>query len=162
MLRTLHRTIEIVKLIWQARWRHMLILLVMACSSSSLSPSQSEESDPYSVHLLHVAMKTRSEGLFIAKVQTHMARMGDKVSIALLKDLSESELLDPNKVEEYLPIIQESFSQPQFIEVEIDKRAKVTMFLLKHVRQGVLDDRVQQDVDNTIRFVEEKTSKANP
>jgi len=36
------------------------------------------------------------------------------------------------------------------------------MFLLKHVRQGVLDDRVQQDVDNTIRFVEEKTSKANP
>ena len=113
----------------------MLILLVMACSSSSLSPSQSEESDPYSVHLLHVAMKTRSEGLFIAKVQTHMARMGDKVSIALLKDLSESELLDPNKVEEYLPIIQESFSQPQFIEVEIDKRAKVTMFLLKHVRQ---------------------------
>jgi len=35
------------------------------------------------------------------------------------------------------------------------------MFLLKYVRQGVLDARVQQDVDNTIRFVEEKTSKAN-
>ena len=145
-------------------WRHMLILLVMACSSFSsyLSLSQSEESDPYSVQLLRVAMKTRSEGIFIAKVQTHMARMGDKVSIALLKDLSESELLDPNKVEEYLPIIQESFSQPQFIEVEIDKRPKVTMFLLKYVRQGVLDARVQQDVDNTMRFVEEKTSKTNP
>ena len=145
-------------------WRHMLILLVMACSSFSsyLSLSQSEESDPYSVQLLRVAMKTRSEGIFIAKVQTHMARMGDKVSIALLKDLSEAELLDRNKVEEYLPIIQESFSQPQFIEVEIDKQPKVTMFLLKYVRQGVLDARVQQDVDNTIRFVEEKTSKANP
>lgn len=145
-------------------WRQMLILLVMACSSfsSSLSLSQSEESDPYSVQLLRVAMKTRSEGIFIAKVQTHMARMGDKVSIALLKDLSEAELLDRNKVEEYLPIIQESFSQPQFIEVEIDKRPKVTMFLLKYVRQGVLDARVQQDVDNTMRFVEEKTSKTNP
>ena len=145
-------------------WRQMLILLVMACSSfsSSLSLSQSEESDPYSVQLLRVAMKTRSEGIFIAKVQTHMARMGDKVSIALLKDLSESELVDRNKVEEYLPIIQESFSQPQFIEVEIDKRPKVTMFLLKYVRQGVLDARVQQDVDNTMRFVEEKTSKTNP
>jgi len=141
-------------------WRHTLILLVMACSSfsSSLSPSQTEESDPYSVHLLQVAMKTSSEGLFIAKVQTHLARMGDKVSIALLEDLSESELLDPNKVEEYLPIIQQSFSQPQFIEVEIDKQPKVTMFLLKYVRRGILDSRVQQDIDNAIRFVEEKTS----
>jgi hypothetical protein len=141
-------------------WRHMLILLVMACSSfsSSRSPSQSEESDPYSVHLLQAAMKTRSEGLFIGTLQKHMARMGDKVSIALLKHLSESELLDPNKVEEYLPIIQDSFSQPQFIEVEIDKQPKVTMFLLKYVRRGVLDSRVQQDIDNTIRFVEEKTS----
>ena len=144
-------------------WRHMLILLVMACStfSSSLSPSQSEESDPYSVHLLQAAMKTRSEGLFIGTLQRHIARMGDKVSIALLKDLSESELLDPNKVEEYLPIIQDSFSQPQFIEVEIDKQPKVTMFLLKYVRRGILDSRVQQDIDNTIRFVEEKTSRAN-
>jgi len=139
-------------------WRHMLILLVMACSSSSRSPSQSEEFDPYSVHLLQAAMKTRSEGLFIGTLQKHMARMGDKVSIALLKHLSESELLDPNKVEEYLPIIQDSFSQPQFIEVEIDKQPKVTMFLLKYVRRGILDSRVQQDIDNAIRFVEEKTS----
>ena len=96
--------------------RSILLLLAILCLFPFLLVSQSEDADPYSVHLVRMAMETRSKGVFIAKVQTHLARMGDQVSIALIKDLNETDLVDPHKVEEYLPLIRDCFSDPHQIE----------------------------------------------
>jgi hypothetical protein len=57
------------------------ILFLMLCFSTSMI-GQSEEADPYSVKLVQAALKTRSGGLIIATVQTHLARMGDGAAIA--------------------------------------------------------------------------------
>ena len=133
--------------------RSILLLLAILCLFPFLLVSQSEDADPYSVHLVRMAMETRSKGVFIAKVQTHLARMGDQVSIALIKDLNETDLVDPHKVEEYLPLIRDCFSDPQQIELEIDRKPRVTLFLLRYVRQAVYDPQVQRDLDDTMRFV---------
>jgi hypothetical protein len=139
--------------------RSILLLSTMFCFFPLLSVSQSEDADPYSLQLVRTAMQTRSKGVIIAKVQTHIARMGDRVSIALIKDLNETDLVDPRKVEEFLPIIRDCFSQPRQIQLEMDKKPKVTLFLLRYVRQNVYDPQVQRDLDQTIRFVIDKTEK---
>src|SRR5260370_26565391 len=105
-----------------------LLLCATLCSFPTLFATQSEESDPYSIKLVQTALKTRSDGIVIAKVQTHLARMGDRVSVALLKDLSENMLTDPSTVEGFLPIIRDAFSEPRLIATEIDKEPRVTLF----------------------------------
>jgi hypothetical protein len=111
------------------------VTLSMLCLSISL-PGQVEENDPYSVKFVQTTMKNRAQGLVIAKSQTHLARIGDGASIALLKVLSDSELSDPRMIEVYLPIIRGAFSEPQFITITVDKKPCVTLFLLKHVQKN--------------------------
>jgi hypothetical protein len=139
--------------------RSIFLLLAILCFFPLLSVSQSEDADPYSVRLVRMATHSHFKGVIIAKVQTHIARMGDQVSIALLKDLSDADLVDPQKVEEFLPVIRDCFSQPQQIELDIDKKPRITLFLLRYVRQAVHDPQVQRDLDETIRFVIDKTEK---
>jgi hypothetical protein len=137
------------------------ILVGMLCFPAS-TIGQSEEADPYSVKLVQAALKTRSGGLIIAKVQTHLARMGDGVSIALVKIFTEAELEDPQTVEAFLPIIRESFSQPQFISVDIDKKPMVTLFLLKQLKRNITSAQTDGDIEETIKFVNEKAATQNP
>jgi hypothetical protein len=137
------------------------ILFGMLCLPIS-TVGQFEEADPYSVKLVQAALRTRSGGLTIAKVQTHLARMGDAASIALLKIFNEAELEDPHIVEVFLPIIRDSFSQPQLISVDIDKKPMITLFLLKQLKRNIADAQTQGDIDETIKFVHEKTTSQTP
>lgn len=51
----------------------------------------------------------------------------------------------------------QSFSDPQSISVDLDKKPSVTLFLLKYLKQNVPDAHAQQGIEETIKFVEEKT-----
>src|SRR5256885_7359874 len=42
-------------------------------------------------------------------------RLGDQVGIALQKIFNEKELVDPENIRKYLPIIRSSFSYPQLV-----------------------------------------------
>jgi hypothetical protein len=112
-----------------------------------------------------MALKAQSQGLIIAKINTNVARKGDQVSIAILKILNEGELTDPHAVERFLPVIRDSFSQPQLISLDIDKKPKVTLFLLNFLQRSVPDPQTRREIAETIRFVNEKTkidSSATP
>jgi hypothetical protein len=133
------------------------LLCGVLCSVPTSLAGQSEESDPYSIKLVQTALKTRSEGIVIAKVQTHLARMGDRVSVALLKNLSADMLTDPTTIEGFLPVIRDAFSAPGLIATEVDKEPRVTLFFLKYVRQSISNTRTQQKIDETIQFVKLNT-----
>ena len=133
----------------------MTILFGILCFPTS-TIGQSEEADPYSIKLVQAALRTRSRGLVIAKAQTHLTRMGDGVSIALLKIFSQAELEDPHTVEAFLPIIRDSFSEPEFISVDIDKKPMVTLFLLRQLQRNINDAQTDVDIEVTIKFVNEK------
>jgi hypothetical protein len=144
-----------------ALWLTLLSSLLCLFSTFVVEQSDSTtEADPYSMQLVQMALRTRTEGQIIAKVQTHLSRMGDGVSIALLKILTEDDFREPHRVQEFLPIIREAFSQPQLISNEIDKKPKVTLFLLAHIRQDVPDIQAQHDIDETIQFLRQKTEGA--
>ena len=93
----------------------------------------------------------------LASVNKHLQRLGDGISIALLKIMEEQNFTDPKTVEASLSLIRLSFSYPQIISLEADKKPKVTLFLLKHLDQNVFDSQTKRDIQETIQYVERQT-----
>lgn len=135
---------------------------IVLCLIGSLLPlparGQCEQVDQYSVGLVQSALKLHQQGIGVSFVEKNIPRLGDKVSIALMKIFTDRELSDPKTVESILPVIRESFSQPQFISVGVDRKPSVTLIFLKYLRQTVLDPRAQDDIAQTIRFVTENAA----
>jgi hypothetical protein len=119
--------------------------------------SNEVEADPYSITLVQSALKAHSQGVLLSWIEKRLSWCGDRVSVALLKTLSEHDLSNPETIETFLPIIRQSFSDPQGISVDLDKKPSVTLFLLKYLKQNVPDARAQQGIEETIKFVEEET-----
>jgi hypothetical protein len=126
---------------------------ILMCAASSRG--QSDEHDSYSISIVESA----SQGTSLSQPQKNLLRLGDATSIAIVKLLSEGDLSNPQIVESFLPVIRQSFSYPQLISVDVDKRPKVTLFLLKYLeQQNIPDAQTQRDIEETIKFVKDKTT----
>jgi hypothetical protein len=90
-------------------------------------------------------------------VEKNIPRLGDRVSIALLKIFTGPELSNPETIRAVLPLLQQSFSEPQVISRDADKKPQVTLFLLNYLQQNAADKQTQQEIEKTIRFIREKT-----
>jgi hypothetical protein len=125
----------------------------------SQSSGEPEDSDPYSINVVKAALKAR---LGATKVihswsQKQLFRLGDCVAIAILKIASEEQLKNPRYVQDILPVVRDSFDQPQLIENQADKAPKVTLFLLESLHQTISDPQVRQDIQETIAVVKART-----
>jgi hypothetical protein len=130
---------------------------ILMCAASSRG--QSDEHDSYSISIVEAAIKSASQGTSLSQPQKNLLRLGDATSIAIVKLLSEGDLSNPQIVESFLPVIRQSFSYPQLISVDVDKRPKVTLFLLKYLeQQNIPDAQTQRDIEETIKFVKDKTT----
>lgn len=141
----------------------MRLLILLCASALGLTASfgkQSDEGDPYSLNTVQFELRMRSGGKRVTHswTQKQLARIGDGVSIALIKILDERDLDNPQIVSDFLPIIRDSFAQPQLISEEVNKKPKVTLVLLRYLRQNVSNAQTQKDIEETIRFVTEKAS----
>jgi hypothetical protein len=123
---------------------------------------QSEETDPYSIHFVQSSLRTASAnpGVSVSFIQNNLQRLGDSVSIALLKILDEQDLTNPKTVEAFLPLIRQSFSYPDIISPAVNKKPNVTLFLLKYLRRSISDAKTLEDIEETMRFVHERTATA--
>lgn len=140
--------------------RYILVISFGLFLSTAIIANQDQaELDPYSVRFVDTTLKARSDGMLIAKSQTHLARMGDGVSIALLKILNSDQLKDPQRMKVLLSIIHDGFSQPQSIKNVTDRKPQVTVFFLSHIRNDIPDPQIRRDIDATITFVERQTSQ---
>src|SRR5260370_23293073 len=117
---------------------------------------QLDEGDPYSIDFVHKALSLHSQGAYVSFVEKNVPRRGDQTSIALLKTFSDAELSNPQIVKSFLPLIQQSFSEPGAISMDIDKKPRVTLFLLKYLERNISDAQTQRDIQETIKFVQEK------
>lgn len=121
---------------------------------------QREEDDPYELKLVqaNLRMKSTNPGLDIPSLVKSLQRLGDGVSIALLKILDEQDLRNPTNVENFLPLIRESFSYPSIISIDVNKKPQVTLFLLAYLQRNVSDPRTRRDIRQTIQYVKQKTA----
>lgn len=120
---------------------------------------QSGDTDPYSVNVVRNALNERTgeQKVIHSWSQKHLSRLGDGVSVALIKILEEGELVDPHTVSAFLPIIRDSFAEPAFIEREDNRRPKVTVVLLRYLSQNVSDAQAELDIQHTQEYVKQKT-----
>lgn len=139
--------------------RFPVFLLCSFLISAPLA-GQAEVTDPYSIKFveqnLHAASTTSGEWAGAGK---DFQRLGDGISIALLKILGQQDLTKPEVVKRFLPLIRQSFSYPSIISIQADKDPKVTLFLLGYLENNLSDLGVRQEVRETISFVNQKTAK---
>lgn len=137
------------------------LLLALSVLASSVG-GQSEDPDPYSIHFIESSLRTASAnpGVRISFIQNKLQRLGDGVSIALLKILDGRELTDPKTVQAFLPLIRQSFSYPDIISPAVNREPKVTLFLLKYLRLNVTDIQTGRDIEETITFIVQRTGRA--
>jgi len=119
---------------------------------------QLDEADPYSINFVHSALSLHSQGIYFSVVEKNIPRRGDQISIALLKIFTDDELSNPRTVRTFLPLIRQSFSQPEAISKGIDKKPRVALFLLDYLQRNISDAQTQRDIQETIKFVQEKAA----
>jgi hypothetical protein len=143
----------------------MRLALVICCAIVAITVSaqgqSSDDPDHYSVNTVRFALKlhSQSQQIIMSQTQRALARLGDGVSDALLKILTEDELTNPSMIKTFLPVVRDSFAQPENISAEVDKEPRVTLFLLKYLQLHVSDTQVLQDIQATIEVVKAKTAK---
>ena len=119
---------------------------------------QSNEADPYSIDFVHKALSLHSQGIYVSFVEKNIPRRGDQISIALLKIFTDNELSTPEIVRSFLPLIRQSFSQPEAISMDIDKKPRVALFLLNYLQRNISDTQTQRHIEETIKFLQEKAA----
>ncbi len=119
---------------------------------------QLNEADPYSIDFVHKALSLHSQGIYVSFVEKNIPRRGDQISIALLKIFTDDELSNPQTVRTFLPLIQQSFSQPEAISMDIDKKPRVALFLLNYLQRNISDTQTQRHIEETIKFLQEKAA----
>jgi hypothetical protein len=140
--------------------RILLIASFVLVLFATLLDGQSEP-DPYSLTAVGFELKMNSGGQRVTHSwsQKGLARIGDGVSIAILKILPQDQLKNPERVKDYLPIIRSGFGTPDAISLSVNRDPKATLFLLNYLLQDVPDTAVQEEIRQTIQFVQEKCSQ---
>jgi hypothetical protein len=137
--------------------RIVIILALVSLLFAAAATGQSDEADPYSISFVQTTLKLHAQGARISVDEKNIPRLGDRVSIALIKIFTGPELSKPETIRAFLPLIQQSFSEPQFILRDVDKKPQVTLLLLNYLQQNAADTQTHQDIEKTIRFIGDKT-----
>ena len=81
-------------------------------------------------------------------------RMGDRIAVGIVYGFSKDELLEPTRVKRVLDSVRLSFSQPQFITREIDRKPRATALLLYFLEGHVEDPSLVESIRATESEVE--------
>lgn len=138
-----------------------LALHVLAASLVLVVPVGAQSvDDPYSLNLVSSELKLNRGGRRVIRSwsQKRLPLMGDAISVALLKVMDDSDMKNADRIRDILPVIRDSFSRPELIEVEVDKKPKVTIFLLTYLRHNISDSQIQSEIQQTIEFVQTQTA----
>lgn len=139
-----------------------IILLLYCLLFTTAAIGHAEDTDPYSLSLVGTALRLRQSNgtVVIAQQQKHLARLGDAVSIAALKLLSAQDLENPKIVRDLLPVIHAAFNEPGTIGLDDNKKPSVTLFLLVHLEEHIVDPDVRAELQQEIAFVRRQSDLA--
>ena len=119
-----------------------------------------EAPDPYSLNAVRFSLRMRSGGqkYIHSATQKELSRLGDRVSIALLKILDAHQLAEPQVIKEFLAVVRDAFASPQLISCEDDRQPQVTRFLLEHLLSECADPQVKQEITAALDFIERQAT----
>ena len=136
----------------------MRILLAICSIAIVLSTCAAQVGDDsYSIDLVRKLLQSpvlQASGFG----EKQMNRLGDRVSIALIKILNEKDLSNPEEIRKILPLIRGAFVAPQIITIPEDKNPAVTVLLLGHLGAIAQDGVLRKEIADLREFIEEKTA----
>jgi hypothetical protein len=119
--------------------------------------------DRYSLHHVSMALELRrSHGQILSVYEKVLPRLGDAVSVALMKILGHGNPIDAATARAVLSMLRSAFASPQLIEIEVDRWPTVTLFLLEHLERHVSDDGVRKEGRALAESLKAKFMKPNP
>ena len=141
--------------------RILVLGMLLALGYFMSQDVKSNESDIYSLVLVQNVLELRSGERIIVHSwdQKRLARLGDGIGIALLKILTDDDLRNPLKVKTILPVVRDSFVDPDLIAVDSDRQPNVTLFLLRDLSENTSDGETRAQIEDTSEFVKEKTKR---
>jgi hypothetical protein len=110
-----------------------------------LSVTEAKEDDPYSITIVKALLEQPS-GFSSSFSEKQVYRLGDRVSIAVLKIYSENELKDANRIRKFLPLIEEAFRIPNLISIREDQKPRVTLVLLRVLQLEERDANLKKEI----------------
>jgi hypothetical protein len=138
----------------------LLLLAIVGATAYGQNPPisvQEATEDDYSIPTVTTLMK-QTTGLGSSFAEKQVNRLGDRVSIALLKILDEADFKDSQKVKSILSLIRASFLHPGLIKYQEDRNPKVTLFVLRKIESDIEDAKLKSDITELIEFIREKTA----
>lgn len=130
--------------------------LLVCCLSLA---AQSVQDEPYFIPTVRTALEGASSQphIFTGSMEKQLRRAGDAIGIALLKILDDRDLANPARVESFLPIIRVAFSCTECVSTQVDKKPRVTLFLLLHLDASASDPKVRSEIQDTVKYIRVQT-----
>ncbi len=132
----------------------LIFLVVMLSLVTGVASSQGR--DEYSTDFVKQYIEIQKTGISLSIEEKNVVRLGDRVSIAVLKLYDERQLSDPNVVRTFLPVIHKAFQDPGLIQIEEDRKPQVTLFLLTALEKNTQDQAVKTDISALIDYVKKQ------
>jgi hypothetical protein len=115
------------------------------------------DEDSYSAREVAEVLKMPS-GFSSGISEKIVERLGDRVSIALLKIYTEDELTDANTFRRFLPLIEDAFRFRDLISIPEDRRPRVTVIFLEFLQMRTANAALKSDIMKTEGVVRSLTS----
>lgn len=88
-----------------------------------------------------------------------LSRLGDRVAIAIIKIIDDKDKNDIEKITYIVNfLLPEAFAAPKLIEVEEDKKPKVTLFFLQHLKDTSEDPKLSEEITRAINRIQAQTT----
>ncbi len=129
------------------------IVVIVVCSPR-ICPAQCAED--YDVPLVRVVVQEQVQGISLSFREKYVSRLGDRVSIALLKILDDRDLANPKMVRVILRLVKQSFMSEDLISIVEDKKPKVTLFLLNRLLGETRDSKLRLEISDLIELVKDR------
>jgi hypothetical protein len=115
-------------------------------------------SEDYDVPLVKRALNEQAQGASFSFTNKYVSRLGDRVSIALLKIFDEKDFQNPKQLRVALKLVHQSFASLDLIIVPDDKNPKVTLFFLSCLQRQTKDPQLRDEISQLISFLNDKRS----
>ncbi len=129
-------------------------LVVYTLTGSPIPPQAGDDKECDYIRIVTRALEERKINLAAGITEKQNARLGDNVAVALLKLYSREELINPDNVRLYLPVIRNSFPHFRSGEKPCHRNPKVTLFLLQWLKGELEDRQLKEEVSQLIANLE--------
>src|SRR5882724_6472620 len=139
--RTGHKGMDLISILLSLIFSFVLGIVPHVFSQTSNVPPKDRDPSVRAVE----ALLQQPSGFSSGFSEKQSDRLGDRVSIALLKIFKNNELEDPENIRRFLPIIRSAFLYPTLVPAQ-HRKPKVTLPLLARLERKVTDVELKHQI----------------